>query len=181
MKQKQLFKAYVLKQALPIAPLNKANTVIRYNTVTKQASLLDGTVIEGVDVNNTNFFRESTVPTLEVGDYVKYMPGKGRGYQLYTIKSYNYATEKYHIVSIDSHDECDINILHIVPVQCYWFINSEGKACYTYVGKNSDADNWRAATDNIFTTKDNAINYINEVMSGAKPDDINYYFSKEFF
>lgn len=50
------------------------------------------------------------------------------------------------------------------PVTFYYFINSSGQTSSSYIGKDPAADSWRALTNNLFYTKDEAVKYRDSIL-----------------
>ena len=50
------------------------------------------------------------------------------------------------------------------PITAYYFINSSGQTSSSYIGKDPAADSWRALTNNLFYTKDEAVKYRDSIL-----------------
>lgn len=57
-----------------------------------------------------------------------------------------------------------VNPEDMEAVDTYWFFNSKGQICLTYVGKDKDADKFREISNNCFVSKEAAQNYRNSIM-----------------
>lgn len=117
--------------------------------------------------NNKEWFRDVHIQEFELHQYVIYhhtyhnntkdafciveefCPVSGS----YTLRVANGNTE-YHIVYPENMEAVDT----------YWFFNSKGQICLTYVGKDEEADKFREISNNCFVSKEAAQNYRNSIM-----------------
>jgi hypothetical protein len=57
-----------------------------------------------------------------------------------------------------------VNPEDMEAVDTYWFFNSKGQICLTYVGKGKDPDRFRGISNNCFISKEAAQNYRSSIM-----------------
>ena len=156
--KKNTVKKYMLSQNFPFGNL-KAGMIFSYDTITKTAVFPNGQEISPFDVTDKNFVKSVADVKFNVGDCVIYHT------RLYKITDINYVTGRCKLLEFYANKEVDF-VSHSVltAAQVYWFVNSSGTVSSSYIGKQPDADLWRAKTKNMFNTKEECQKYKNIVL-----------------
>lgn len=152
-KNKTTEKKYILSADLPFGNLKK-DTIFTYNAITKVASFPNGVQISDFDISDSKFVKKCVDISFKIGDIVLYET------ILYRITNINYINGICSIHEVYSNKDIPrVKYHHLKPVTFYYFINSSGKISSSYIGKDPAADSWRALTNNLFYTKDEAVKY----------------------
>lgn len=156
--KKNTTKKYILLQNLPFGNLKKG-TVFTYDTITKTAVFSNGQEISSFDITDKNFVKPAADVKFNIGDCVIYDT------RLYKITDINYVTGRCNLLEFYA-NKAVTGVSHSVlkTAQVYWFVNSSGAVSTSYLGKQPDADMWRAKSKNMFDTKEECQKYKNIVL-----------------
>ena len=113
-----------------------------------------------INFKNPEYFRKYKT-SLEIGSYAIFN-GNGRSY-LCCITGFDTHFKRYKVSQVYGNYEDEAGERNLTPVETYYFVDTEGKTRFTYVGKNVDRDAWTKKTFNRFNTKDEAKAYINRI------------------
>lgn len=72
--------------------------------------------------------------------------------------------QEYHMIVYANKEISRVEYHCLKPVTFYYFINSAGQTSSSYIGKDPAADSWRALTNNLFYTKDEAAKYRDSIL-----------------
>ena len=157
-KNKTTEKKYILSADLPFGNLKK-DTIFTYNAITKVASFPNGIQISDFDISNSKFVKKCVDISFKIDDIVLYET------ILYRITNINYITGICSIHEVYSNKDIPrVEYHRLKPATLYYFINSTGKISSSYIGKDPAADSWRALTNNLFYTKDEAVKYRDSIL-----------------
>ena len=157
-KNKAAEKKYILSADLPFGSLKK-DTLSTYNAITTAASFPNGIQISDFDISNSKFVKKCVDISFKVDDIVLYDT------RLYRITGINYITGICNLHEVYANKEISrVEYHRLKPVTYYFFINSSGQASSSYIGKDPTADSWRALTNNLFYTKDEAVKYRDSIL-----------------
>ena len=145
---------YVTVAALPFKGLDKAGIVFSYDPITKVAILPDGSKVDGLVVTDKNYFKEANYK-FDSGTVVIHTSGGNT--RLYIVDKVDFITGcctlRDYYTNVYKYN---VSQQYMAIAEVYWFINSEGCICETYVGKKERADKWRKLSGNMFTSKEEA-------------------------
>lgn len=157
-KNKVSEKKYILSADLPFGNLKK-DTIFIYNAITKVASFPNGVQISDFDISNSKFVKKCVDISFSIDDIVLYET------RLYRITDINYITGICSLHEVYANKEISrVGYHRLKPVTFYYFINSSGQTSSSYIGKDPAADSWRALTNNLFYTKDEAVKYRDSIL-----------------
>ena len=157
-KNKVTEKKYSLSADLPFGNLKK-DTIFTYNAITKVASFPNGVQISDFDISNSKFVKKCVDISFSIDDIVLYET------RLYRITDINYITGICSLHEVYANKEISsVGYHRLKPVTFYYFINSSGQTSSSYIGKDPAADSWRALTNNLFYTKDDAVKYRDSIL-----------------
>ena len=157
-KNKTTEKKYILSEDLPFGNLKK-DTIFTYNAITKVASFPNGVQISDFDISNSKFVKKCVDISFKIDDIVLYET------RLYRITDINYITGICSLHEVYANKEIfRVEYHRLKPVTYYFFINSAGQTSSSYIGKDPAADSWRALTNNLFYTKDEAVKYRDSIL-----------------
>lgn len=115
-----------------------------------------------LDPNNHNWFVDTYLPKFENGQYVIF----NDTYNNNTVKRFCFVDSfdpdlgDYNLkVATGNQVYLNVNENKIEAVETYWFFNSKGQICLTYVGRDKEADSYRKITNNWYRTKADAQEY----------------------
>lgn len=157
--KKNTVKKYILLQNLPFGNLKKG-MIFSYDSITKNAVFSNGQEISPFDVTDKNFVKQAADVPYNIGDTVVYHT------RLYKITDINFATGYCNLLAFyanKTEDQVSYKLLETARV--YWFVNSSGTVSSSYIGKQPDADLWRAKSKNMFETKEECQKYKNIVLN----------------
>lgn len=93
---------------------------------------------------------------------------------MYVIADFYSRQEKYKLVPISQvgkdYQSITLPDSKFKAVKTYYFISSTGTVQMTYLGKDKNADDWRAANNNVFKSKDEA--------TAIKESKLNIYYTQ---
>lgn len=69
------------------------------------------------------------------------------------IRGYDIKQKRY-MLHLEDGTDMTASELHLTPSKVYYFINTEGKVCSTYKGKNLKRDEYCRLTNNMYDTKE---------------------------
>lgn len=145
---------YVTVAALPFKGLDKAGIVFSYDPITKVAILPDGSKVDGLVVTDKNYFMEAKYK-FDIGTVVIHTSGGST--RLYIVDKVDFITGcctlRDYYTNVYKYN---VSQQYMAIAEVYWFINSEGCICETYIGKKERADKWRKLSGNMFTSKEEA-------------------------
>ena len=145
---------YVTVAALPFKGLDKAGIVFSYDPITKVAILPDGSKVDGLVVTDKNYFKEANYK-FDSGTVVIHTSGGNT--RLYIVDKVDFITGcctlRDYYTNVYKYN---VSQQYMAIAEVYWFINSEGCICETYIGKKERADKWRKLSGNMFTSKEEA-------------------------
>ena len=145
---------YVTVTALPFKGLDKVGIVFSYDPITKVAILPDGSKVDGLVVTDKNYFMEAKYK-FDIGTVVIHTSGGST--RLYIVDKVDFITGcctlRDYYTNVYKYN---VSQQYMSIAEVYWFINSEGCVCDTYVGKKERADKWRKLSGNMFTSKEEA-------------------------
>ena len=145
---------YVTVAALPFKGLDKAGIVFSYDPITKVAILPDGSKVDGLVVTDKNYFKEANYK-FDSGTVVIHTSGGNT--RLYIVDKADFITGcctlRDYYTNVYKYN---VSQQYMAIAEVYWFINSEGCICETYVGTKERADKWRKLSGNMFTSKEEA-------------------------
>ena len=158
-KNKVTEKKYSLSADLPFGNLKK-DTIFTYNAITKVASFPNGVQISDFDISNSKFVKKCVDISFSIDDIVLYET------RLYKITDINYITGICSLHEVYANNDIPrVGYHRLKPVTFYYFINSSGQTSSSYIGKDPAADSWRALTNNLFYTKDEAVKYRDSILN----------------
>lgn len=120
---------------------------------------IDGSLIQ-INFTNLEYFRKYN-KKFQVGSYVIYNDG-GNTY-FCRITAFNFANKSYAIEQVSGSLRKDVSQNRLSLADIYYFINTEGMICVTYIGKNKMRDNWCWISGNRFSTREEAQNKVDEI------------------
>lgn len=145
---------YVTVTSLPFKGLDKAGIVFSYDPITKVAILPDGSKVDSLVVTDKNYFKEANYK-FDSGTVVIHTSGGNT--RLYIVDKVDFITGcctlRDYYTNVYKYN---VSQQYMAIAEVYWFINSEGCICETYVGKKERADKWRKLSGNMFTSKEEA-------------------------
>lgn len=145
---------YVTVAGLPFVGLNVAGIVFSYDPITKVATLPDGSKVSNLVITDINYFKEAKYK-FDNGTFVLYT--KNGTTRLYIVDNVDIITGRCTLRDYYANVyEYNIHQQYLTKAEVYWFINSEGCICDTFVGKNERADKWRKLSGNMFASKEDA-------------------------
>ena len=116
-----------------------------------------------INFNNPEYFRKYN-QKYNIGAFVLYSNKKGTYFC--RIKEFIPSSKKYRIKEVNGSFSEIVSERDIVLVNAYYFINTEGCICITYIGKNKKRDKWLFLTGNQFKIEEEAKNKYNEIING---------------
>jgi hypothetical protein len=116
-----------------------------------------------INFNNPEYFRKYK-QEYNIGAFVLYSNTKGTYFC--RIAEFIPSSKKYRIKEVNGGFSEIVSERDIVLVNGYYFINTEGVICATYIGKNKMRDKWLFLTGNQFKTEEEAKNKYNEITNG---------------
>ena len=116
-----------------------------------------------INFNNPEYFRKYN-QKYNIGAFVLYSNKKGSYFC--RIKEFMPSSKKYRIKEVNGSFSEIVCERDIALVNAYYFINTEGFICITYIGKNKNRDKWLFLTGNHFKTEEEAKNKYNEITNG---------------
>lgn len=120
---------------------------------------LAGVQISDFDISNSKFVKKCVDISFSIDDIVLYET------RLYKITDINYITGICSLHEVYANKEISrVGYHRLKPVTFYYFINSSGQTSSSYIGKDPAADSWRALTNNLFYTKDEAVKYRDSIL-----------------
>lgn len=153
---------YVTVAALPFKGLDKAGIVFSYDPITKVAILPDGSKVDDLVVTDKNYFKEANYK-FDSGTVVIHTSGGNT--RLYIVDKVDFITGcctlRDYYTNVYKYN---VSQQYMAIAEVYWFINSEGCICETYVGKKERADKWRKLSGNMFTSKEEAQTKYHSIM-----------------
>lgn len=152
-------KKYMIIKELPISGFYR-NEIITYDQIKNICQFKDGSIMKiKLHIHNTEHFQMIEDAKYPAGIIVQYKNKMCKVLKTPTPLHDNYILKDYYGNQVyDDIAECSIK-----KADTYYFINTEGKICMTFIGKNKQRDTWCAITNNMFKTQEDAANYADKI------------------
>lgn len=165
-----------------VVTTNQDNDIVNVRNITKSKDISD-TLYSIIDFKNSSYFTKIDLPKFNIGDKVIlngsynrfdksykhiYESHKGDIFNITgtTYKMVNcYPTVYYYLTTIDDNIKVEVPETNILFVETYWFINTEGKICEAYKGKNKNRDNWLEKVNMKFSNINEARKYFEKIIN----------------